>query len=263
MGALALGYMTLLLFAPDLIVTSAAVQAEIEREAVPEQEVAAAPTEDAGALRETVAEQDVEGEPPAASAEAAEEEAQTAPKRLAFAEQPSESPAAPAEEPANAEPPAEAAPADPAAAAQEPARVVFEFPTATGPKLVILNSPPASPITTGSLPAPPAPPAPPAQPIDFGPATVTPAPPPVALQLGSGPSLEALQLNWSLLSEQHHSVLKDLEPRYQAVGGAGDGVTYQLMAGPIATAGEAKRVCALLRAKKVACGVGPFGGEAL
>jgi hypothetical protein len=258
MGALALGYMTLLLFAPDLIVTSAAVQAEIEREAGPEQEVAAAPTED-GALRETVAEQDVEGEPAATSAAAAEEEAEAAPERLAFAREPNESPAAPAEEPANAE----AAPAEPAAAVQQPSRVVFEFPTATGPKLVILNSPPTSPITTGSLPAPPAPPAPPAQPIDFGPATVTPAPPPVALQLGSGASLDALQLNWSLLSEQHHSVLKDLEPRYQAVSGAGDGVTYQLMAGPIATAAEAKRVCALLRAKKVACGVGPFGGEAL
>jgi hypothetical protein len=137
---------------------------------------------------------------------------------------------------------------------EAPPPVTFEFPTAAGPKIVIVNGAAASAITTSSLPAPP--------PITFGPAIVTPAPPPVAIHLGSGSSLDALQLNWSLLTEQHLSVLQNLEPRYQTVG-AGDALTYRLLAGPIATVAEAKRVCALLRAKNVACGVGPFGGDVL
>ena len=253
LAALALGYMTLLFVAPDWMATSVRVEVQSEQDAAPDETITADRAEENDAPPESVAEVQDAAPHPEPSPAAFSEQDETAPERLAFAE-PAIAPLAPpaAEAPVNTRPPPAARPA----ASAPPPPVAFEFPTATGPKIVIVNGAAASAMTTSSLPAPPPPP------IAFGPATVTPAPTPVAVHLGSGSSLDALQLNWSLLSEQHHSVLQNLEPRYDTVG-AGDALRYQLIAGPIATAAEAKRVCALLRAKKVACGVGPFVGEAL
>jgi hypothetical protein len=251
--ALALGYMTLLFVAPDWMATSVRVEAHSEQEATSDEPITDGHAEEGDVLRESVA--DVEGGAahPEAGTAGSGEQANTAPERLAFAEQSIRSPASPeAEEPVDSEPPTGAS----ATAIEAPPPVTFEFPTAAGPKIVIVNGAAASAITTSSLPAPPPPP------IAFGPAIVTPAPSPVAIHLGSGSSLDALQLNWSLLTDQHHSVLQNLEPRYQTVG-TGDALTYRLLAGPIASVAEAKRVCALLRAKNVACGVGPFGGDVL
>lgn len=127
-------------------------------------------------------------------------------------------------------------------------------------------APAASPIATGSIVSPPAQgvPAPPpaATAAAFGPGTVKATAPasPVALELASGPSLDALRLNWSLLSEKHGASLKNLEARYT---NAGEGQPYQLVAGPLATPEEASKVCAQLKAKKVACRVTGFGGNAL
>lgn len=111
-------------------------------------------------------------------------------------------------------------------------------------------------METGSLPA--------RDPeITFGPPTVTPASEAFAIHLDAGPSLEALRLRWSLLAERHASALSELEPRY-VVSGPPTAPSYQLIAGPIASAEEASRVCALLRARRVQCTVGgPFVGEAL
>jgi hypothetical protein len=83
---------------------------------------------------------------------------------------------------------------------------------------------------------------------------------PAAVELSSGPSLDALRLNWSLLADQNGAALKNLEPRYT---NAGEGQPYQLVAGPIDTPEEAARVCAQLKAKRVACRVTGFGGNAL
>jgi hypothetical protein len=115
-------------------------------------------------------------------------------------------------------------------------------------------------IVTGSIAAPAAKPAA----IAFGPATVTVSGGggPVALQLGSAPSLDALRLNWAMLSERHRAVLDGLDARYQSSNADGT-PTYRLLAGPVANADEAKRLCALLRAKRVACGTGSFSGNAL
>lgn len=127
------------------------------------------------------------------------------------------------------------------------------------PVETIATSPPRSalPLATGSLP-----PSAPSQ-ITFGPATVTPASEAYAIHLDAGPSLEALRLRWSVLHERHRSALGDLEPRYIA-GGSPTAPSYELLAGPIASLEEASRICALLRAKAVACSVGvPFEGEAL
>ena len=99
--------------------------------------------------------------------------------------------------------------------------------------------------------------------ITFGPPTVTVASEAYAIHLDAGPSLEALRLRWSLLAERHANTLGDLEPRY-VVSGPPTAPNYQLIAGPITSAEEASRVCALLRASRVQCTVGgPFVGEAL
>jgi phage-related minor tail protein len=130
-------------------------------------------------------------------------------------------------------------------------------------KVVVLNAQPteksAQPesIETGSLPSAPAPE------ITFGPPIVTPAAEPVGIHLDAGPSIDALRLKWSMLHHRHSSVLGDLEPRFLIAGTAGS-PSFQLMAGPISSAEEASRLCALLRAKRVACSVGgPFVGQAL
>lgn len=146
--------------------------------------------------------------------------------------------------------------------ASEPATVATAMaPVVARPNLINARATPATtPIATGSI----------AQaPITFGPATVTPAvastgtaaTAPAAINLGAGPSLDALRLSWSLLNERHSTVLKSYTPRYAAP--AGDTQAYQLMAGPIASTQEAQRVCEQLKARRVACTVASFGGEGL
>ena len=131
-------------------------------------------------------------------------------------------------------------------------------------------SPVTSPLATGSIappahgvPAPPPPAAVATAPVPaFGPGAIKVSKPahPAAVELSSGPSLDALRLNWSLLADQNGAALKNLEPRYT---NAGEGQPYQLVAGPIDTPEEAARVCAQLKAKRVACRVTGFGGNAL
>lgn len=131
-------------------------------------------------------------------------------------------------------------------------------------KVVVLNAKPAEksepdalPFETGSLP-----PAPPPM-ITFGPPTVTPASEAVGIHLDAAPSLEALRLRWDVLHDRHRSALNGLEPRY-LISGTSESPSYLLMAGPITSPDEASRICALLRARRVACSVGgPFTGQAL
>jgi hypothetical protein len=142
-----------------------------------------------------------------------------------------------------------------AMAAAEP---VLPRPSSTPPPVPAAKSKPPAALETGSLaPSPPSP-------IAFGPAVVRPAPAqaPVALRLATSQSVEALRVRWSLLSERHGSTLRNLEPRYQAEG-TGEARNYQLIAGPVRSAEEAKRLCATLRAKNESCSVGGYGGQAL
>jgi hypothetical protein len=88
--------------------------------------------------------------------------------------------------------------------------------------------------------------------VDAGPA-------PSAVLLASGPSLEALRLSWSLLNERHKPTLKALEPRVVTV----EPGSHQLLAGPIASAAAAQKVCATLKARGVACQTADFKGDAL
>lgn len=103
----------------------------------------------------------------------------------------------------------------------------------------------------------------------FGPATITPAKPepttgPIGLRISNGPSLDALRLSWSLLSDRHSAQLKNLDARYAARVPEGDGdPTFDLIAGPIKTPAEARRICKALAAKNIPCQVGSFNGPSL
>jgi hypothetical protein len=123
----------------------------------------------------------------------------------------------------------------------------------------------ANPIETGSLTAP-------HPQIAFGPAKVMPAPAsaeeakpagPAGLVLESAPTLDALRLKWAFLNERHSALIGELEARY-LVSNRPAGTSYRLLAGPIATTDEARRICAVLRAQKVSCSVASaFSGPTL
>ncbi|TMJ76145.1 MAG: SPOR domain-containing protein [Alphaproteobacteria bacterium] len=96
--------------------------------------------------------------------------------------------------------------------------------------------PPAAPpkLETGSIPA-----VPPA--ITFGEPEVTPVRQ-YTVQLGAGPSLDALRMSWRALRDQHGDALASMQPRYVAPRN-GNG-PYRLVAGPLTSKAEADKVCA-------------------
>lgn len=97
-------------------------------------------------------------------------------------------------------------------------------------------------IETGSLPAP-----------------VAPGGGAVGVQIGAGPSIDAVRLTWSLLNDRHKATLKALEPRIVAT----EGGNYQLVAGPFASDADAAKACATLRQRGVPCRPAEFKGDAL
>ncbi len=102
----------------------------------------------------------------------------------------------------------------------------------------------------------------------FGPATVTPSKPeptgPIGLRISNGPSLDALRLSWSLLADRHSAQFKNMEARYAARVPEGDGdPSFDLIAGPVKTPVEARRICKALAAKNIPCQIGSFAGPSL
>jgi hypothetical protein len=132
----------------------------------------------------------------------------------------------------------------------------------------VLNAKPG--LETGSVkPVPPTaapaakPAAAPAEPPPFAAPVVTTAAKPVGVQIASGSSIDSLRLSWNLLSETHADKLKNLEPRYSLSVDNG-AVVYNLMAGPVKSEADAKKMCKALSAKAIPCKVvGEFGGAAL
>jgi TolA-binding protein len=124
-----------------------------------------------------------------------------------------------------------------------------------------------SSIETGSVARPPIPPSPlpAAAPVMLNVAkAVAPVAKPrpgaaAAVQIAAGPSVDALRLNWMLLSDRHRNVLKPLEPRFVSDSTG----MYRLVAGPFASPADAQRACADLKARGASCQTTDFGGEAL
>lgn len=101
-------------------------------------------------------------------------------------------------------------------------------------------------------------------PIAFGPAVVTrnkAAEPVVGVRLSSGPSVDALRLSWSLMSERYGSELGSLEPRY--IAGGNTAAPYALIAGPVGDKTQAKALCQSLQQKGIPCSVDDYKGNAL
>jgi hypothetical protein len=103
--------------------------------------------------------------------------------------------------------------------------------------------------------------------VAFGSPDVTATPTPsgtVGVRLGTGPSVDALRMTWGLVNEKGRTTLDRLQPRYMAsTQPTAGGTAYDLVAGPLPNAAEAQRVCEQLRAQKLNCSVGAFGGNAL
>ena len=97
--------------------------------------------------------------------------------------------------------------------------------------------------------------------IDFGPAEVKPAGKPIGITIASGSSVDGLKLSWSLL-EDNHPALKNLKPLVSDRGDATN-PNFGLVAGPVKSKAEAKKICKELSAAAVPCSIGNYEGSAL
>jgi hypothetical protein len=87
-------------------------------------------------------------------------------------------------------------------------------------------------------------------------------PQPIGLLLATGPSVDALRLNWSILSDRHADAVKNLNPRYVMSGTPADR-TYDLVAGPIASPEQARTLCREMEKRGLSCTVSAYRGNAL
>jgi sporulation related protein len=120
---------------------------------------------------------------------------------------------------------------------------VVEGPTAI-PEPPAAADTPAAKLETGSIPAS-------SPPITFGDPEVTPVRQAYTVQLVTGPSLDALQMNWLALRDQYGDALGSLQPRFVAPrNGKGP---YRLVAGPLTSKADADKVCADMRLGRDTC----------
>jgi len=116
------------------------------------------------------------------------------------------------------------------------------------------STPPAAPIETGSITS--------KVEITFGEAVVKlAAQKDFAVQLGAGPSLQALRENWGDLVERHSGSLAALQPR--VVAPRAEGGPYRLLAGPVPSKADADRICRELAVGPKACFATAYAGAPL
>jgi hypothetical protein len=126
------------------------------------------------------------------------------------------------------------------------------------PTRIINGSPQVgAPIITGSVDKPSG-----AKAISFGPAVVKPAPKPVGIQLATDPSVDSLRITWSALAQTHADQLGTLTARYADLGNATN-PNFGLIAGPVKSKAEAKKLCKELSAQSVTCKISEFKGQEL
>jgi len=142
---------------------------------------------------------------------------------------------------------------------------VDHAPDAATPTKVINATPDApqvgAPIVTGSINKP-AKTASEGDAISFGPAVVKPAPKPIGIQIATDSSVDGLRVTWSTLSQTHADQLGTLIAHYADLGTAAN-PSYGLIAGPIKSKADAKKICKELAAQSVSCKVSDFKGSVL
>lgn len=87
-------------------------------------------------------------------------------------------------------------------------------------------------------------------------------PQPVGVILATGPSVDSLRLNWSILTDRHPDAVRNLKPRYVVTGKASER-TYGLIAGPVASKDDAMSLCRVMAERGQTCTVGIYRGNAL
>lgn len=98
--------------------------------------------------------------------------------------------------------------------------------------------------------------------ISFGPAVVKPAPKPVGIQIATDSSVDGLRITWSALVQTHAEQLGTLTAHYADLGTAAN-PSFGLIAGPIKSKADAKKICKELAAQSVSCKVSDFKGATL
>jgi hypothetical protein len=118
-------------------------------------------------------------------------------------------------------------------------------------------APPVAPIETGSI----TPKEEGKVEIVFGEPVVTRGGSEFAVQLAAAATLSALKESWGRLTERHAGALGHLRPR--VVAPRGEGGSYRLLAGPLATKADAERICSELRIGPKVCFPTPYAGVPL
>jgi uncharacterized coiled-coil protein SlyX len=123
----------------------------------------------------------------------------------------------------------------------------------------IINAPRVgAPIETGSVDKPKAS----SKPISFGPAVVKAEPKTFGLQIATDPSVDGLRVTWGALSQIHPEQLSRLKARYADLGTATN-PNYGLIAGPVKSKAEAKKLCKELTAQSISCKISDYKGSEL
>lgn len=143
-----------------------------------------------------------------------------------------------------------------AKAAAEPKKITAETakPAAPAAKSATQSAASGTVLETGSVGG--------QSPFEFGPPTVTTTRRAVGIRLGSAPSVDKLRLSWSVLADQNADALKSLRPHY-TTGVNGSDLSYELLAGPVSSQAEAKRICDTLVQQGNSCSVGELAGTQL
>ncbi|RUO97214.1 SPOR domain-containing protein [Hyphomicrobium sp.] len=152
---------------------------------------------------------------------------------------------------------ADAAPQQPSAGFAGLAAASGTDDAAPAPAPKIINSPRVgAPIETGSVNSGSG------APIAFGPAVVKPTAKPVGIQIAQDPSVDGLRVTWGALSQIHPEELGRLKARYADIGTAA-APNFGLIAGPVKSKAEAKKLCKALAAQNISCKVSDYRGEEL
>ncbi len=85
-----------------------------------------------------------------------------------------------------------------------------------------------------------------------------------AIDLGGDMSIDGLRARWANIKGNHGAMLEGMRPLVSVREGVKPGtVELRLIAGPVANAGDAAKVCANLQTKGVACRTTEFDGQKL
>ena len=147
----------------------------------------------------------------------------------------------------------------------------YEDVTGSIGRIANATKPPAEPPALPVIAAPDvAPPATPVATPDRSASATTPAAEPeisarseFGVDLGSAPTIASLRVSWNQIRRNHSAMLEGLRPVVAVRDGKAGNVELRLIAGPIANASAAAKLCAALAAGGLSCQPAMFDGQRL